>query len=115
MTNDSAEQYDCKKFILAIHDAMDMLGGKWKVYIIASIYLERKRYSQILKDLQGISGKTLSRELKDMEMNQLIKRTVLNTQPVSVFYELTEYGESLKSVILKLASWGSEYRKKIVI
>jgi DNA-binding HxlR family transcriptional regulator len=57
----------------------------------------------------------LSKELKDMEMNRLVKRTVLNTQPIAVQYELTEYGQSLKSVIDNLSNWGVEHRKKIIM
>ncbi|MNY45008.1 putative HTH-type transcriptional regulator YtcD [compost metagenome] len=56
----------------------------------------------------------LSSELKDLEVNQLVKRTVLNTQPISVEYELTEYGYTLKKVIENLADWGVQHRKTII-
>ena len=104
---------ECKKTIRAVHDAMEVLGGKWKISIVASLSFNTKRYSDILRDIGGISGKMLSRELKEMEINKLIKRTVLGTQPVTVQYELTEYGETLHSVIDNLAAWGYEHRKKI--
>jgi DNA-binding HxlR family transcriptional regulator len=104
---------ECKKSILSVHDAMYILGGKWKISIVASLLWGTKRYSDILKDVEGISGKMLSRELKEMEVNQLIKRTVLNTQPITVQYELTEYGETVKPVIDILAKWGYAHRKRI--
>lgn len=104
----------CKKMILAVHDAMDVLSGKWKISIVASLSFGKKRYSEILRDVTGISGKMLSRELKDMETNQLVKREVVNTQPVTVEYELTAYGHQLRSVIGNLADWGSMHRKKIM-
>lgn len=104
----------CKRTILAVHDAMDVLGGKWKISIVASLGFGKKRYSEILKDITGISGKMLSRELKDMETNQLVKREVVDTKPVTVEYELTEYGHQLKSVISNLADWGNTHRKKIM-
>lgn len=104
----------CKKTILAVHDAMDVLSGKWKISIVASLGFGKKRYSAILKDVTGISGKMLSRELKDMENHQLVKRAVSDTKPVMVEYELTEYGHKLKSVISNLADWGHTHRKKIM-
>ena len=98
---------------MAVHDAMYVLGGKWKISIIASLLFGKKRYSDILKDVDGISGKMLSRELKEMEINQLIKRTVITTQPVSVMYELTPYGETVQPVITILAQWGIAHRDLI--
>jgi DNA-binding HxlR family transcriptional regulator len=64
--------------------------------------------------IKGISNKMLSKELKDLEMNKLVKRTVLNTQPITVQYELTEYGMTLKTVISYLSDWGIAHRKKII-
>lgn len=99
---------------MAVHDAMYMLSGKWKISIVSSLCFHPKRYSDILKDVQGISGKMLSRELKEMELNKLVKRTVLDTQPVTVQYQLTEYGQKLKPMIDCLALWGREHREMII-
>lgn len=103
-----------KKEIMAVHDAMDVLNGKWKISIISSIcYYNKRRFSDILNDVNGISNKMLSKELKELEINKLIKRTVLDTQPVTVHYNLTEYGLTLKSIINNLADWGKNHRKMI--
>jgi len=72
------------------------------------------RYSELLKEVKGISGKMLSRELKDLEMNELIDRIVLNTAPVAVEYRLTEYGESLKQLTNTIADWGIKHRERII-
>ncbi len=115
MTKKKNPEGDCKIQIMAIHDAMDVLTGKWKISIIAVLCCHNKRrFSDILKDVKGISNKMLSKELKDMETNKLIKRTVLDTQPVTVQYELTEYGQKLQSVIKNLSDWGIEHRKEIM-
>ncbi|WP_442591058.1 winged helix-turn-helix transcriptional regulator [Pedobacter sp. AW31-3R] len=99
---------------MAVHDAMDVLNGKWKISIISSIcYYNKRRFSDILNDVQGISNKMLSKELKELEINKLIKRTVLATQPIAVQYQLTEYGITLKTIINNLAEWGIEHRKVI--
>jgi DNA-binding HxlR family transcriptional regulator len=103
-----------KKEIMAVHDAMDVLNGKWKISIISSIcYYNERRFSDILLDVSGISNKMLSKELKELEANKLIKRTVLDTQPVTVKYQLTEYGLTLKTIINNLSTWGMEHRKVI--
>lgn len=112
------EEYVCevghKKEIMAVHDAMDVLNGKWKISIISSIcYYNKRRFSDILSDVSGISNRMLSKELKDLEMNQLITRTVLDTQPISVQYQLTEYGMTLKVIINNLTDWGIAHRKLI--
>jgi DNA-binding HxlR family transcriptional regulator len=56
----------------------------------------------------------LSKELKELEINKLIKRTVLDTQPVTVQYELTKHGKTLKTIINNLTEWGMEHRKEII-
>lgn len=111
---DNECQVGHKKEIMAVHDAMDVLNGKWKISIISSIcYYNKRRFSDILSDVSGISNKMLSKELKDLEMNQLITRTVLDTQPISVQYQLTEYGMTLKVIINNLTDWGIAHRKLI--
>lgn len=108
------ENYECKDTIRAVRDTVDILGGKWRFSIVAALCFNKKKYSEILSDIEGISGKMLSRELKDMEVNLLVKRTVHDTKPISVEYELTDYGKELKIVITSLATWGIEHRKLII-
>lgn len=104
-----------KKKMMAVQDSMDVLSGKWKISIISSIcYYNKRRFSDILNDVDGISNRMLSKELKELEINQLVKRTVLDTHPVTVEYELTEHGLTLKTIINNLTDWGTEHRKKII-
>ncbi|WP_290968821.1 helix-turn-helix domain-containing protein [Flavobacterium sp.] len=103
----------CNQHIMAVHDAMYILNGRWKISIIASLCFNTLRFSDLLREVEGISGKMLSRELKNLEENQLVTRTVLKTQPITVEYQLTEYGHTLKEVIDSLAKWGHNHRKKI--
>ncbi len=93
---------------------MDVLGGKWKISIVTCLCYNPRRYSELLKLVDGISGKVLSRELKDLEMNKLITRTVKNTQPISVEYAITDYGNTFKELIQTIAEWGIKHRKKII-
>ncbi|QQQ28979.1 winged helix-turn-helix transcriptional regulator [Chryseobacterium indoltheticum] len=105
---------DCSQKILAISDTMEILNGKWKMSIIACLCYKPMRYSELLKEVKGISGKMLSRELKDLEINELIERHVLNTAPVAVEYKITEYGESLKQLTTTIADWGFLHRERII-
>lgn len=108
-------QKDYNKEMMAVQDSMDVLSGKWKIPIISSIcYYNKRRFSDILNDVAGISNKMLSKELKELEINKLIKRTVLDTQPVTVQYELTAHGKTLQTIISNLTDWGIEHRKKIL-
>ena len=108
-------QQEQKKRMRAVQDAMDALNGKWKISIISSICCYgKRRFSDILNDVNGISNRMLSKELKELEINQLVKRTVLDTQPVTVQYELTAHGDTLQTIISNLTDWGIVHRKQIV-
>lgn len=105
---------NCCVKIMAISDTMETLNGKWKVSIIACLCYRPMRYSELLKEVVGISGKMLSRELKDLEINELIERNVLNTAPVAVEYRLTDYGKTLKQLTDTIADWGLIHRQRIM-
>ncbi|KQS91266.1 MULTISPECIES: winged helix-turn-helix transcriptional regulator [Chryseobacterium] len=112
-TEDFTKEY--KQEMRAVQDSMDVLHGKWKIAVISSIcYHNKRRFSDILNDIDGISNRMLSKELKELEINMLIKRTVYPTQPVTVEYSLTDHGNTLKTIINNLKDWGIQHRKKIV-
>jgi DNA-binding HxlR family transcriptional regulator len=105
---------ECKKHLLPVRDALDMLGGKWKLPIIVALSFDNKHFREMIREIQGISPKMLSKELKDLETNQLVKRTVYDTSPVTVEYSLTPYGKSLQKLIGELRIWGAQHRKKML-
>ncbi len=101
----------CKMRITAIKDTMDVLSGKWKFHILGTLLEGGKmRFMDLLREVDGIAAKMLSKELQDMEMNQLVSRTVLHTKPITVEYEVTQYGSTLKPIIDEIAKWGTAYR-----
>ncbi|RZJ48814.1 MAG: transcriptional regulator [Flavobacterium sp.] len=109
------EKEQHKKEMMAVQDSMDVLNGKWKISVLSSIcFYNKRRFSDILNDVVGISNKMLSKELKELEVNKLIKRTILETHPVTILYELTAHGKTLQTIIKNLTDWGIEHRKKII-
>lgn len=104
----------CARMLLPVKDALDILSGKWKLPIIISLSFGKKRFKQIQREIEGITPKMLSKELKELEMNELAERHVYDTSPVTVEYELTPYGKTLKPLIGELHTWGSKHRKRII-
>lgn len=105
----------CRQRIQGVTDTQDLLSGKWKTSIIASLYFNGvMQFMDITRHLDGISPKSLSKDLKDLELNRLITRTVKDTMPITVEYELTEVGKTLHKVIDAMSDWGVHYRKVIL-
>ena len=104
----------CQVRMQAISDAMSLLSGKWKFHILGTLIEGNTLgFMDLLREINGIGTKMLSKELEDLEMNNLVSRTVMNTKPITVEYSITEYGKSLSSLIDELAKWGGEYRKSV--
>tara|TARA_R110002012_G_scaffold66476_6_gene173624 strand:- start:36803 stop:37189 length:387 start_codon:yes stop_codon:yes gene_type:complete len=104
----------CMGLLLPVRDALEVLSGKWKLQIIVALTFDTKRFREIAREVSGITDKMLSKELKDLEENQLVKRTVKDSFPPSVEYNLTEHGKTLQKVIGELREWGVMHREKIM-
>ena len=86
---------------------------KWKLQIIISIWEGNKYFREIERSIPKLSTKVLAKELKDLEINKLIKRTIIEDYPVRIEYSVTEHTATLKSVIEALRDWGIKHRKEI--
>ena len=104
----------CTKAIIPVRDSLDILSGKWKLPIIIALSFSNMRFSQLAKQIPGITDKMLSKELRELEMNELVKRTVYDTLPVIVEYSMTPYGKTLENLIEELQTWGLQHRKRIL-
>lgn len=104
---------ECSSQLLPIRDAIETLGGKWKLPIIAALRLRDCRFKDLQRQL-GITPKMLSFELKDLEQNQLVKRTEVNGSASNVVYSLAPYADSLKDVIMALHEWGTQHRQHLM-
>ncbi|TRW26701.1 helix-turn-helix transcriptional regulator [Flavobacterium zepuense] len=103
----------CENVHSAIQDTLYVVNGKWKLLILSILVNEgTKRFGELSR-ASGISPRILSKELHELEMNQLVNRKVCDTKPVTVEYSSTEYAGTLKEVIDAMIRWGENHRKKI--
>jgi DNA-binding HxlR family transcriptional regulator len=112
-SKEKPSETQCKASLNAIADAFFVIGGKWKLRIIVGLTDGNKRFNELQRLINGISPKVLSTELKELELNGFIRRNVFPGPPVIVEYELTDYAETLDSVLTALSEWGMLHRQKI--
>lgn len=98
-------------YVLAIQDTLNAFQGKWKMPIIGTLLFGKKRFKEIEREITKITPRMLSQELKDLEANGIISRSVYNTTPVTVEYELTDSGKQLNGVLEAMIEWGLQHRQ----
>ena len=103
----------CTGILKPVRDSLDILSGKWKLPIIIALTFGDKRFTEIAGEVHGITDRMLSKELRDLELNGLVKRNIMNSYPVKVTYALTEHSKTLHPVIESLKNWGILHRKKL--
>lgn len=86
-----------------------MIGGKWKLPIIAMLQDGTFRFKELLTAIDGITGRMLSKDLKDLEAHGLLTRTVYPEVPPRVEYALTDKGQSLKELVQAIKAWGEKH------
>lgn len=102
------------EFVLAINDTLNVINGKWKLPIIGTLLFGKKRFMEMERSIPKITPRMLSKELKELELNSIVKRTVYNTTPVTVEYELTDSGKTIGGVLDKMVEWGLAHRKSVI-
>lgn len=116
MKNKNSKDDVCSQELNAIRDSLEILGGKWKLRIMRHLnsrMSEINTFKKIQREVEGISAKMLSKELKDLELNLLVTRTVMNTRPITVSYTITKHGMSVFPVTESLVNWGINHLRKI--
>lgn len=101
------------KFIVALKNAMNVINGKWKLAIVATMIKQPRRFNEIERLLQGITPRMISKELKELELNNVVHK-IDSIDPltgrITVMYDLTESGRKLEKLMVQMAVWGQEYR-----
>lgn len=92
---------------------VELIGNKWKLLIIRNLLTKTSRFNELMKGLPGISQKVLTDNLRSLESNGLVSRTVYAEVPPRVEYSLTQLGHSLKPLFDSMTDWGNLYKSFI--
>ena len=92
---------------------INLIGNKWKLLIIRDLLSGTKRFSELRKNLTGISQRVLTENLRNLENDGLIDREVFAEVPPRVEYSLNKTGFCLPPIIFTMAEWGTKYNKKL--
>ena len=109
-----AEQIEKKELpACPVETTLMLIGDKWKVLILRDLLPGKKRFGELKKSIGSVSQKVLTAQLRDMESNGLVTRTVYPEVPPRVEYALTELGQSLKPILDAMWNWGEEYKSTL--
>lgn len=104
-----------KNFQCSMEASLALIGGKYKIVILYHLDGQTLRYNEIAKKIPNATPKMLSTQLKELESDGLIKRTLYPVVPPKTEYSLSEIGKSLSPIIKLLDAWGEEYFKHLGI
>ena len=104
----------CQHKLLILRDTLEVIQGKWRLPIVISLNHGNKRFGEIQRDISDISPKMLSQELKALETNKIIIRTLYDSMPVTVEYSLTPLGKTMNKLLDEILNWGTHFRKTVV-
>ena len=93
-----------------VETTLTLISDKWTVLILRDLMPGTKRFGELKKSIHGVSQKVLTAQLRQMEANGLLQRTVYPEVPPRVEYSLTELGRSLKPVLDVMENWGTAYQ-----
>lgn len=96
-----------------VETTLTLIGDKWKVLILRDLLTGTKRFGELKKSIGSVSQKVLTAQLRAMEENGLLTRTVYAEVPPRVEYSLTDLGESLKPILDAMWDWGEEYKASL--
>lgn len=93
---------------------VQVLGSKWKLFIIRNLLIRPWRFNELKNDLEGISQKVLTESLRSMEDDGIIVRSEIQiTPPKVVEYALSPLGETLRPLLDEMRSWGTYYKTQV--
>jgi len=88
-----------------------LIGNKWKLLIIRDLLTGTKRFGELRKSVTGISQKVLTDNLRSLEQDGLVIRTIFAEVPPRVEYELSELGNTLRPIMDSMELWGKRYKE----
>ena len=95
----------------AVETAIEIIGGRWKVLILQELFGGVRRFSELHRALAGVSHRTLTKQLRELEEHGIIRRKIHRQVPPKVEYSLTPLGETLRPVIGVMHDWAEQYSR----
>ncbi|MCL2384077.1 MAG: helix-turn-helix transcriptional regulator [Oscillospiraceae bacterium] len=102
---------DCTKTNCPVVATLSMIGGKYKVLILWHLTYGIKRFGELRKLIPQATQKMLTQQLRELEDDGLVIRTVYAVVPPKVEYQLSTLGKSIKPILNEMKSWGTNYMK----
>jgi DNA-binding HxlR family transcriptional regulator len=96
-----------------IETTLDVLGGKWKGMVLHRLLYGTMRFNELKRMIPPVTQRMLTRQLRELERDGVIRRKVYAEVPPKVEYSLTTFGLSLKPILLMMSDWGEQYQDKI--
>src|SRR5215204_7323219 len=93
-----------------VQDVLELIGGRWRVVIIASLCESPKRFSELKIDVGNITPRILIKELRYLEMNKMVRIEKSTLSGNSVVYSITEHGKSFKPISEEIQKWANKHR-----
>lgn len=112
MENYSLAQ-ECTGQPCPVETTLNIISGKWKGVILYRLLGGKQRFGELKKMMPKITCRTLTMQLRQLEQDGIVKRTVYAEVPPRVEYELTALGESMRPIIQAIYDWGTDYQKKM--
>lgn len=105
-------RYDCD-FGCPVEACVEVIGGKWKGVILFHLLGGTKRFNELMRLMPAVTQRMLTRQLRELEADQVVQRKVYPEVPPKVEYSLTEFGRTLEPVLKTLQGWGTTYLEQI--
>ncbi len=102
------ERYDCSA-ACPIEAALEVIGGKWKGMALYHLLDGTKRFNALKREVNGVTQRMLTKQLRELELDGLISRHVYAEVPPKVEYSLTKKGKALRPILLALEEWGAQH------
>ena len=94
--------------------AVEVIGGKWKSIVLFYLLDQTRRFNELRRKIPGVTQRMLTLQLRELEQDGLVQRTVHPVIPPHVDYALTEFGRTLEPVIREMCAWGKRYRTRVL-
>jgi len=103
------EKINVHEFQCPVTYCISLIGGKWKPLILYLVDNEINRFGILNREIDGISKQMLTKQLREMEVDGLIKRVIYPEIPPRVEYFITDFGKSLFPIIMQMKEWGQNH------